>query len=349
MLDVSRSMRLSAFVFVVLGFVCGFGAAPIGSGDGWSEPRKNTDGKVVQELKIEAPSFTEEDQYGYIMPERYRCDSCKATMFHLEAGLKKTHPKSRRMKQWEYTDAFDAICKDDFGGYGVKLINGENTLSGPGLKNDEQLTPGSGAIQMGGESWSKRLGEICRKLVYEEVGEEEIYDVMYKRLRGDGEAVDLGETLCKQELKQCQWRPQAGPRPPPVPDKKSSEVPKEKLVPDKAKAKAEKAKEKAAKDKSKADAAKAKAEKTKAKEKLEFSPATSPAAKSPRKGGEEVVDIQTFLRGLAVKHGLTSDEYLASRTVAEWERLSVAVAGRIFNKLATSEPDESCRAGAFGS
>merc|ERR1712039_483556 len=122
-------------------------------------------GKVVQELKIEAPSFTEEDQYGYIMPERYRCDSCRAVMFHLEEGLKKTHPKSRRLKQWEYTDAFDDICKGGFDGYGVKLINGENTLSGPGLKkNEADIAPGSGAIQMGGESWSKRLGEICAKM-----------------------------------------------------------------------------------------------------------------------------------------------------------------------------------------
>merc|ERR1719203_2478601 len=103
---------------------------------GWRE-KTNSEGKVVQELKIEAPSFTEEDQYGYIMPERYRCDSCRAVMFHLEAGLKKKHPKSRRMKQWEYTELFDDVCRDSFSGYGVKLLNGENTLSGPGLKHNE--------------------------------------------------------------------------------------------------------------------------------------------------------------------------------------------------------------------
>merc|ERR1712039_736508 len=77
-------------------------------------------------------------------------------------------------------------------------------------------------------------------------------------------------------------------------------------------------------------------------------PASSRAPAQRESGADEVVDVQTFLRNLAVRHGLTSDEYLASRTVGEWERLTVAMAGRIFNKLATSEPDESCRAGAFG-
>merc|ERR550525_1542826 len=96
------------------------------------------------------------------------------------------------MKQWEYTELFDDTCKGAFEGYGIKLINGENTLSGPGLRQDDQLAPGSGAIQMGGESWSKRLGEICRKIVYEKVGEEDIYERFYRGLRrtseGDTEA-----------------------------------------------------------------------------------------------------------------------------------------------------------------
>jgi hypothetical protein len=38
------------------------------------------------------------------------------------------------------------------------------------------LAPGSGAIQMGGETWSKRLSEACRTIVYESVGEDELYD-----------------------------------------------------------------------------------------------------------------------------------------------------------------------------
>merc|ERR1712186_45512 len=100
--------------------------------------KKKEDGSVVQELKIEAPSFTEEDQYSQIMPDRYKCDSCRAVMFHLEEGLRKKQPKSRRMKQWEYTDAMDDTCRSGFEGYGVKLLNGQNTLSGPGLLQYQQ-------------------------------------------------------------------------------------------------------------------------------------------------------------------------------------------------------------------
>merc|ERR1711998_256882 len=121
---------------------------------------KVKDGRVVQELKIEAPAMTEEDQYGYVMPGQYKCDSCKAVVFHLNKAMTDRHPKSRRMKDWEYTELFEETCNGAFEGYGIKLVNGKNKLSGPGLAAEEQLAPGSGAIQMGGESWTRRLGEV---------------------------------------------------------------------------------------------------------------------------------------------------------------------------------------------
>merc|ERR1719343_1576534 len=136
--------------------------------DGWSET-KDEQGKVVQQLKIEAPAITEEDQYGYTMPDRYKCDSCKAVMFHLDAALRKKQPQSRRLKQWEYTDVIDETCRAGFENYGIKLINGENTLRGPGLPREESLAPGMGAIQMSSDNWNERLGEVCRKIVFEAI------------------------------------------------------------------------------------------------------------------------------------------------------------------------------------
>lgn len=288
----------------VLWVLCAEGKDP-----GWSE-KKNSEGKVVQELKIEAPSMTEEDQYGHVMPERYRCDSCKAVMFHLDKDLRNKHPKSRRLKAWEYTDMIEAICRGGFEGYGIKLVNGENALSGPGIKNDDSLAPGMGAIQMGGETWGKRLGEICRKIVFEKVGEEEFYDMFYRKLRaeekGDDENTpDLVEALCFKELRECS----KGPKPPP----KAKEEEK--------KAKADKA-DKAAKKAEKAAKAKAKAAKA------EEASRRTEEVKAP---GDKI-DVQTFMRSLAVKHGLTSDEYLAPRTAAEWEKQMVGLAGRIFSK-----------------
>merc|ERR1711865_1072152 len=159
------------------------------------------------------------------------------------------------------------------------------------------LTPGSGAIQMGGETWSKRLSEACREIIYERVGEDEFYD----KFREDA---GLTEDICYQDLRDCHLGPKSAPKP------------KEEPAAEKPKAKKEK-KEKA---------------KAKAKEKAKVAPATSASSNA---GAGEKVDSQTFLRNLAVRHGLTSDEYLTSRTERDWEKLIVATAGRIFNTAHT--------------
>merc|ERR1712178_319542 len=103
---------------------------------------------------------------GYNMPDQYRCDSCKAVIFHLNQALQKAQPKNRRLQEWEYQDVFDDTCTPkSFEGYGIKLINGVNTLSGIGLKHNDRLEPGQAAIQMSSDTWSNRLAEICRTLV----------------------------------------------------------------------------------------------------------------------------------------------------------------------------------------
>merc|ERR1712100_430907 len=66
---------------------------------------------------------------------------------------------------------------------------GENALSGPGIERDESLQPGGASIQMGGESWSRRLASECKEIVYDLVGEDEVYE-MYK-------GKDFGKKLCK--------------------------------------------------------------------------------------------------------------------------------------------------------
>lgn len=270
-------------------------------GGGWEKKTKD-DGRVVQELKIEAPTLTEEDQYGYNMPDRYRCDSCKAVVFHLDEFLKKGQPKSRRLKAWEYTDLFDETCRSGFKGYGVKLIDGVNALSGPGLKQPDHIAPGGGMIQMGGESWEKRLGEICRKLVYEKVGEEELYE----KFRASNQ---LSQEICFTETSDCK-APKLGPEEP----------------------KAEGAAKKA--DKTRAKRAKGKPEKRK-----DAAPGASPAPKRaapPLASAPEArVGVDAFLRSMAVKRGLPADEYIMTRTDSEWEQLIVSLAGHIFTRRAS--------------
>jgi len=173
-----------------------FGVNAAVQGSGTMTPTVNEKGQAVQQMKIEAPAMTEEDQWGYNMPDMYKCDSCRAVVYHLNAALESKQPKSRRLQEWEYQDVFDNTCRSGFAGYGIKLINGENVLSGPGLKQQEELSPGMGAIQMGGEKWEKRLREICRQVV-EKIGE----DVLYERFQKDG---SLSESACfDKDVRSC--------------------------------------------------------------------------------------------------------------------------------------------------
>jgi len=143
--------------------------------------------------------MTEEDQYGYNMPDQYRCDSCKVVVHHLSEALKRQQPKNRRLKEWEYQELFEETCKSGLSGYGIALVDGQNMLSGPSIKRDN-LKPGMGAIQMGGETWEKRLGEECRKLVSEKIGEEELYE----HFRSQGE---LSADLCIRQTRDCHVGP----------------------------------------------------------------------------------------------------------------------------------------------
>jgi len=189
---------------VVLCFVASCFLQEAGASE-W-ESGVNEEGRNVQTLKIQAPSMTEEDQYGYTMPEQYRCDSCKVVAYHLGEALKKKDLKSRRLKEWEVQEVFDDTCRTGFAGYGISHVNGESVLSGPALKRDN-LEAGMGAIQMGGETWEKRLGEICRKFIYEKIGEDEVYD----HFRSTGE---ISSNLCFSETHDCQLA-KLGPEVPP--------------------------------------------------------------------------------------------------------------------------------------
>jgi len=277
---------------------------------GW-EQKTDESGRTVQQLKIEAPTMTEEDQYGHRMPERYRCDACRAVMFHLDQGFRAKQPKDRRLKAWEYTDVLDETCKNAFSGYGIKSVKGENELTGPGLPK-EDISAGHGAIQFTSETWSKRLGEMCRSFVYEELGEEETYDIFYKRYLAEKASPasaegGLTEALCRNELRQCSASKTAPPK------QKNKKGEKEK-----------------------------KAEKEKKNKKL---PAKDIKEKKPKTVGvnmdaqmpssSEKVSVEQFFRSLADKHGLKAEDYVAPRSKSEWEKAIVSIAGRIFSDQKT--------------
>jgi len=266
-------------------------------GDQW-EQKVDEQGRQVQSLKIEAPTMTEEDQYGYVMPDRYRCDACRAVVYHLGQAFEQRQPKSRRLQEWEYQDIFDETCKHNFKGYGITLIDGENALSGPALQHGE-LQPGMGAIQMGGEKWDKRMGEMCRKIVYESIGEEDIYE----HFRATGK---LAQNLCQDATRVCQKDVQEQKR-----DKKSE------------KSKKSKSNAKTMKKEKKAKSKKQTSEKTGQKE-------------TPTNEGE-TLDLNTVLTQMAKEHNVPASEYIQQRSRTEWERLFLQIAGRLYSGKALEE------------
>jgi len=265
--------------------------------DGW-EVKKNDEGRMVQQMKVEAPSLSEEDQWGHVMPDAYRCDSCKAVVYQLNQALKKRQIKSRRMHEWEYNELFEETCNVAFEGYGIKLIDGKNALSGAGLKQPESISTGGAFIQMSGKGWSNRLSEICRSIVYDKVGEDELYQVFYTNHK-------IPESICYDELAQCG-------------NARGSKSQKTKTGTKKAKTTTKVISGDAKiNDLSKVD--------------VKTNGAVSQANKTGP-GSVEAVDADSFLKSLALEDGLELDAYSSKRSRQEWEKLVVAMAGKIYSR-----------------
>jgi len=98
-------------------------------------------------------------------------------------------------------------------------------LSGPGIQRENNIEPGMGAIQMGGETWEKRLGEQCRKFVYEKVAEDDLYE----DFRTSGK---LAHNLCFQTTRDCKAA-KLGPDAPPSEPKAKKSMSKAKKTEDK--------------------------------------------------------------------------------------------------------------------
>jgi len=62
--------------------------------------------------------------------------------------------------------------------------------------------------------------------------------------------------------------------------------------------------------------------------------------KKTKEEQDRAVDVTYFLAQLAVEHGLKPTDYTKSRTKAEWEKLMVNAAGKIFQKSAAGMAEE---------
>merc|ERR1712194_735575 len=228
------------------------------------------------------------------MPDKYRCQACRGIMWHANQTLWSIAPppgSARKWKSFEIEDAMAGqVCvQSNFEGYGVRLgADGENALGGPGLKEEEVSLEGGGAsIQMGSETWKKRMAEESRKLI---VGGEELFGeeeedgpgALYKLWKEGGlQARDGASKVCGR-ANFCSV------------DKK------------KEKKRAEKA---SAEERRKAKEVK-RTERKARKEKERLAKAAQSAVKK--------VSAETFLTGLAREHGKAADAYTTPRTTEEW-------------------------------
>lgn len=98
------------------------------------------EGRPLETISIQAPTMTEEDQYGFNIPDQYRCNACRASVWHLNRSLEiKFGNRKEKVKTYEIIDEVENVCQAaSFEGYGVTMRDGQNVLTGPAI---EALTP----------------------------------------------------------------------------------------------------------------------------------------------------------------------------------------------------------------
>jgi hypothetical protein len=190
-----------------------------------------------ESMSFSPPAADEEEQLSTVLPERYKCDGCRAVAFQLAQAFGRT--ESRRgestrghaLPEWQYMEIIDETCEGGFDDYGMKQpesVGGGKqgakgakgakgawgdkggawgkVLSGPGVPGGDM--PG---VTMGGGKWPGRLAMLCGTMVGD-VGEDVVYGMHRTALIGGMEAWEAGkgagggvrafqERLCLEQFK----------------------------------------------------------------------------------------------------------------------------------------------------
>lgn len=152
----------------------------------------------VKPMKFKAPSQTEEESHSSFLPNALRCDACQAIVHQTHrifAEFNNVHKYFKHnLPESEVIELVEKACKkDQYESYGIKTVNGENRLNGPGVVVTESV---AGMIAGGGR-WPNRLSIICNEFV-EELGDEGLYN-LYKKTPRDKAVFYAG--LCEGSTK----------------------------------------------------------------------------------------------------------------------------------------------------
>ncbi|PRD28271.1 UNVERIFIED_CONTAM: Mzb1 [Trichonephila clavipes] len=133
-----------------------------------------------KKISLPIPQLSDEETESNHMPNHLKCDACHVIAYQVQEAFIRTRKKNTILKEYEVLDIVERICDKGFENYGLKLVDGVNRLSGPGLKTERVM----GMTQMGGR-WPVRLQEMCHYYIGE-VGEVELYNAFLK-----GEELDF--------------------------------------------------------------------------------------------------------------------------------------------------------------
>ncbi|XP_037657558.1 marginal zone B- and B1-cell-specific protein [Choloepus didactylus] len=158
----------------------------------WAIPESSGDRAP---LTATAPKLDDEEIYSAHMPAHLRCDACRAVAYQMwrylsEAEAKLHTPDSGgrpELSESVYTDVLDQSCSQSWQEYGVREVNQEKHLIGPGLSQGPQPTI---SVMITGGPWPVRLSRTCLHYLGE-FGEDQIYEV-HRQGQGAVEALLCG-------------------------------------------------------------------------------------------------------------------------------------------------------------
>ncbi|OWF42206.1 marginal zone B- and B1-cell-specific protein-like [Mizuhopecten yessoensis] len=176
----TKTNHYLTFVLVICSLVVHLGEPKLAGVEESEDKKSGT-------LSFKTPTLDDEDTHSLHMPHELKCDGCRVVAYQLQTKFSEAHKKRPSLKvlpESQIYDITESICESKFDKYGIKEVDGQKRLSGPGLETAD--IPG---IMQGGGRWPNRLRETC-SMYMGEIGEEEVYEAYLKEK-------DLEKYLCR--------------------------------------------------------------------------------------------------------------------------------------------------------
>lgn len=159
----------------------------------------------MEKMTFTMPQTTDEERLSQVLPEHLECDVCRAIEFHMPKFFQKLERRRKvserksYLNEGAYIEAVEMLCSHStFSGYGIKEVNGNHRLSGPGTEAAD--TPG---VISGGGRIPTQMMDHCKSLV-DDYGEKGIYEHYRKNIIGGDAVTNEGkEDFCLEVTLDC--------------------------------------------------------------------------------------------------------------------------------------------------